>query len=242
MTLKELSGTISADLDILVGEMQDAFEANLPTYAGLSQDAKQDIRELVKKLALRTTQFMAGAGVGREDLYVFARAIGRNRSLQSIPFADLVRAIYLVESVIWNRVIPDVKQMDLEPQELRGLLDTQSELNANLIAALSAAYSETKDEMINRQLRELHGLLEVGMTITSTMDLDRVFLQILEVAAGIMQTPMGAVYLLDEEGEELHLVSQVGLGAPWVKGRRVFLARSLLSPGHGGERTSHRAG
>jgi GAF domain-containing protein len=40
---------------------------------------------------------------------------------------------------------------------------------------------------------------------------------------------MGAVYLLDEEGEELRLVSQVGLGAPWVKGRRVFLARSLLS-------------
>ncbi|MEW6553517.1 MAG: SpoIIE family protein phosphatase [Actinomycetota bacterium] len=229
MMLKELSSTISAHLDALVGEMQEAFEANLPTYAGLSPEAKKDIQELIKKLALRTTQFMAEAGAGREDLYAFARTIGRDRSLQSIPFADLVRAIYLVESIIWNRVIPDVQQMDLEPQELRRLLDTQSELNSNLIAALSAAYSETKDEMINRQLRELHGLLEVGMTITSTMDLDRVFLQILEVAAGIMQTPMGAVYLLDEEKEELRLVSQVGLGTPWAKGRRVFLARSLLS-------------
>jgi len=227
--LKELSGTISTYLDALVEEMQGAFEAKLPTYAGLSPDAKSDIRELVKKLALRTAEFMAGTGVDREDLYAFARVIGRNRSLQSIPFADLVRAIYLVESIIWNRVIPEVKEMDLEPADLKRLLDVQSELNSNLIAALSAAYSETKDEMINRQLRELHGLLEVGLTISSTMDLDRVFLQILEVAAGIMQTPMGAVYLLDEEGEELRLVSQIGLSQPWTKGRRVHLARSLLA-------------
>jgi PAS domain S-box-containing protein len=226
---KQLSDTISAHLDELVEEMQVTFEANLPTYAGLSPDAKRDIRELIKKLALRTTQFMAGKGMEREDLYAFARTIGRNRSLQSIPFTDLVRAVYLVESIIWKWVVPDVKQMDLEPEDLRRMLDTQSELNANLVAALSAAYSETKDEMVNRQIRELHGLLEVGLTISSTMDLDRVFLQILDVAAGIMQTPMGAVYLLDEEKDELRLVAQVGLSAPWVKGRRVYLARSLLS-------------
>jgi PAS domain S-box-containing protein len=229
VVLKQLSGSISAHLDILVGEMQDAFEANLPTYAGMSTEAKRDIRELVKKLAVRTTQFMAGAGVDREDLYAFARTIGRNRSLQSIPFADLVKAIYLVESVIWNRAIPEMREIDLEPEDLRRMLDMQGELNANLIAALSAAYSETKDEMINRQLRELHGLLEVGLTISSTMDLDRVFLQILEVASGIMQTPMGAVYLLEEEREELRLVSQLGLGTPWGIGRRVYLARSLLA-------------
>ncbi len=230
--LKELSGTISAHLDTLVEEMQGAFEANLPTYAGLSPDAKGDIRELVKKLALKTTDFMAGGGVDSEDLYAFVRIIGRNRALQSIPFADLVRAIFLVESVVWNRVIPDMTEMDIQPADLKRVLDTQSELNSNLITALSAAYSETKDEMINRQLRELHGLLEVGRTITSTMDLDRVFHQILEVATGIMQTPMGAVYLMVEEeegGEELRLASQVGLSQPWVRGRRVHLARSLLA-------------
>jgi len=226
---KELSGTISAHLDDLVGEMQGAFEDNLPTYAGLSPDAKKDIRELVKKLAVRTTEFMAGEGADHQDLYAFARMIGRNRSLQSIPFTDLVRAIFLVESVIWDRVIPEIRDMDLEPGDLKRMLDIQSELNSNLIAALSAAYSETKDEMINRQLRELHGLLEVGRTIASTMDLDRVFLQILEVASGIMQTPMGAVYLLEEDGEELRLVSQIGLSQPWTKGRHVHLARSLLS-------------
>jgi PAS domain S-box-containing protein len=226
---KELSGAISAHLDDLVEEMQGAFEHNLPTYAGLSPDAKKDIRELVKMLATRTTEFMAGEGVGRQDLYAFARMIGRNRSLQSIPFTDLVHAIFLVESVIWDRIVPEIKEMDLEPAELKRMLDMQSELNANVIAALSAAYSETKDEMINRQLRELHGLLEVGRTISSTMDLDRVFLQILEVAAGIMQTPMGAVYLLEEDGEELCLVSQIGLSQPWIKGRHVHLARSLLA-------------
>jgi PAS domain S-box-containing protein len=227
--LKQLSDTISAHLDDMVEEMQDAFEANLPTYASLSPDAKKDIRELVKKLAVRTTEYMAGTGMDREDLYAFARMVGRNRSMQSIPFVDLVRAIYLVESIIWSRIIPWTGELDLDPADLRGLLDMLSELNANLIAALSASYSETKDEMINRQLRELHGLLEVGRTILSTMDLSRVFLQILEVAAGIMQTPMGAVYLLESGGEELRLVSQVGLSQTWAKSRRVHLDRSLLA-------------
>ena len=226
--LEELSDKISTQLDALVGDMLDAFEANLPTYASLSPEAKEDIRELMRILAVKTTQFMAGKGEEREELYAFARMIGKNRSLQSIPFGDLVRAIFLVESIIWNRVIPEIRAGDLEPEDLEDMLALQSELNANLISALSAAYSETKDEMINRQLRELHGLLEVGRTIASTMDLERVFLQILEVATGIMQTPMGAVYLVEGE-DELCLVAQIGLGQPWVKGRRVDLARSLLS-------------
>lgn len=228
MVLEVLSGMISMQLDAMVEEMQNAFESNLPTYAGLSAEAKRDIRELVKRLAEKTTQFMGGTGVGREDLYAFARVLGRDRSLQSIPFADLVRALFLVESIVWNRVIPRVRELDMEPQDLKRMLDMQSELNSNLVSALSASYLETKDEMINRQLRELHGLLEVGRTIVSTTDLDRVFLQILEVAGGIMQAPMGAVYLLEGEEGEMRLVSQVGLSPPWAKGRRVDLVRSLL--------------
>ncbi len=225
--LKELSNTITKQLDSLVEEMTAAFELTIPTYAGLSEDTKDEIRELVKKLTVATTRYLAGRGLEREDLYAFARMVGRNRSLQIIPFADLVRAVFLVEAIVWNRVIPQSGSVPTE--EMRRLLDMQGELNAELIAALSAAYSETRDEMINRQLRELHGLLEVGRTITSTMDLDRVFLQILEVAAGIMQTPMGAVYLLEEEEGELRLVAQLGLAQPWTKGRRIELARSLLS-------------
>ncbi len=225
--LKELSATITQQLDTLVEEMLAAFELTIPTYAGLSDETKGEIRELVKKLTVATTRFLAGRGLEREDLYAFARMVGRNRSLQIIPFADLVRAVFMVETIVWDRVIPRTGTMQTD--DMRRLLDLQGELNAELIAALSAAYSETRDEMINRQLRELHGLLEVGRTITSTMDLDRVFLQILEVAAGIMQTPMGAVYLLEEEGEELRLVTQLGLAQPWTKGRRIELSRSLLA-------------
>jgi PAS domain S-box-containing protein len=227
--LKGLSVKVSEQIDVLVEEMQDAFEKNLPTYADLSAEAKRDIRELLKSLAVRTTGFIAGEGVDREELYAFARMLGRNRSLQSIPFGDLVRAVFLVESVIWSRIIPEVGKDELLTEDWAKIMGLQSDLNSHLIAALSASYLEIKDEMIARQLRELHGLLEVGRAIVSTTDLDRVFRQILEVAAGIMQNPMGAVYLLDKSGNELELVSQIGLAAPWVKGRRIDLDRSLLA-------------
>lgn len=226
--LREISGKLSLQIDALVQEMQDAFEDNLPTYAGLSPDAKTDIRELLKNLAVRITGFMAGESIDREELYTFARLLGRNRSLQGIPFGDLVRAVFLVEMAIWNRIVPEVDDGDLMPSDWARVLGMLSDLNANLIAALSASYMETKDEMIRRQLQELHGLLEVGLTITSTMDLNSVFLEILEVAGGIMGMPMGAVYLVEKSGDELQLVSQVGLSPPWVKGRKVDLARSLL--------------
>lgn len=227
--LEEISGEISREIDELIEEMEKLFEENLPTYADLSRSAKEDIHKLIDDLARLTTEFMASGGANRENLYTFARMIGRNRTLQSLPFSDLVRAIFLVETLMWNRVAPQILQSGISPEDWVSILELQSEMNSNLIAALSASYMETKDEMINRQVRELHGLLEVGRTIASTMDLDRVFRQILEVAAGIMQTPMGAVYLLEEGGEELRLVSQVGLKKPWEGGRRVDLARSLLA-------------
>jgi PAS domain S-box-containing protein len=227
--LKELSGKISLHIDALVDEMQNAFEENLPTYAGLSSNAKRDIRDLLKNLALRTVGFLAGEEVDREELYAFARMLGRNRSLQSIPFGDLVRAVFLVETIIWSRIIPEVHERDLLLEDWANIISLQSDLNSNLIAALSASYLEIKDEMINRQLSELHGLLEVGRIIVSTIDLDRVLHQILEVATGIMQNPMGAVYLVEEAEDELELVSQIGLSPPWTRGRRVDLDRSLMA-------------
>src|SRR4030042_2776639 len=178
--LREISGQLSLKIGTLVKEMQDAFEKNLPTYAGISEDAKKDIRDLLENLALRITGFLAGESVDRQEFYAFGRLLGRNRSLQTIPFGDLVRAVFLVEVIIWNRIIPQISDRDLSSQDWANVISMLSDLNANLIAALSASYIETKDEMIRRQLQELHGLLEVGLTITSTMDLDRVFHEILE--------------------------------------------------------------
>ena len=227
--LREISGKLSLQIGALVLEMQNAFEKNLPTYAGISADAKKDIRDLLENLALRISGFITGEAIDRQEFYAFGRLLGRNRSLQTIPFGDLVRAVFLVEMIIWNRIVPEISDRDLSPADWASVLGMLSDINANLIAALSASYIETKDEMIQRQLQELHGLLEVGLIITSTMDLDRVFHEILEVAAGIMQTPMGAVYLIEKTGDELELVSQLGLSPPWVKGRKVELSRSLLA-------------
>ncbi len=210
----------------LLQEIEGELERSLPTYAGLSGAVKEEIREQVTDLIQRTAEYIVGMKVSREELYAFARRMGRSRALQGIPLGDLVRAFFMVESIVWGRVISLFVERELSVEEWAAFLRLQGEVNADLIGALSASYLETRDALINRQLRELHGLLEVGRTISSTMDLDRVFFQILEVATEIMQAPMGAVYLLD--GGEMVLVAQIGLSSPWSKGRRVDLRRSLL--------------
>ncbi len=225
--LDDFTGRLSLRLAGLVEEIQEAFERQIPTYAALSREAKEDVRRQLTELIRRTTAFITGDGTGRDELYAFARRVGRSRVMQNIPLGDLVRAVFLVESIIWDRVLPSVGRGEAEAREWVAFLKAAGEVNAEILAALSASYLETKDEMVNRQLRELHGLLEIGRTITSTMDLDAVLNQILEVAAGIVQAPMGAVYLLEGSGE-LVLVAQMGLAPPWTKGRRVDPQRTLL--------------
>ncbi len=226
--LKELSLRIVDREEILAEEAQRELETSLPTFAGLSHEAKQDLRRVLVEVLRQALEFMIQEGLDREELYAFARALGRRKVIQSIPFADLVRAIFIIEKVVWRHIAPDAVEMNLTPEDWLRVLEVQSELNSHVIAALSASYLEAKDEIISRQLRELHGLMEVGRTIMSTVDLEKVFLQILEVAMELMRTPMGAVYLLEKGGEELRLVSQVGLHPLWEVGRKVALERSLL--------------
>ncbi len=226
--LNDFAGKLSLRLAGLVGEIQEAFERNIPTYAALSAEARADVRRQLTELIRRTTGFLVRKDAARDELYAYARRVGRSRVMQNIPLGDLVRAVFLVEAIIWDRVLPAVKEGEVAAGEWIDFLKASGEVNAEILAALSASYLETKDEMVSRQLRELHGLLEVGRTITSTMDLEAVLNQILEVAAGIVQSPMGAVYLLEEGGGELVLVAQMGLAPPWTKGRRVDPQRTLL--------------
>ncbi len=226
--LRELSLRILDREEVLAKEAQEELESSLPTFAGLSRDAKQDLHRVLVEVLRHALDFMVHEGMDREELYAFARALGRRKVVQSIPFADLVRAIFIIEKVVWRHIGPDAVDMDLAPQDWLRVLEVMSELNSHVIAALSASYLEAKDEIISRQLRELHGLMEVGRTIMSTVDLEKVFLQILEVAMELMRTPMGAIYLLEKGGEELRLVAQVGLNPPWEEGRKVALERSLL--------------
>jgi sigma-B regulation protein RsbU (phosphoserine phosphatase) len=225
--LDEPSTRTTPSFDDLIREIGGTLERSLPTYAGLSQSVKEEIRGQVTELIQRTAEHVTGARMNREELYAFARRMGRSRALQGIPLGDLIRAFFLVESIVWGRLIAVFLDRELSAEEWLAFFRSRGEINAELVAALSASYLETRDALINRQLRELHGLLEVGRTISSTMDLDRVFIQILEVATEIMQAPMGAVYLM--EGGELELVAQIGLSSPWTKGRKVDLRRSLLA-------------
>ncbi|MEJ5186671.1 MAG: SpoIIE family protein phosphatase [Candidatus Geothermincolales bacterium] len=227
--LRELSLRIIDQEELLAEEAQRELESHLPTFAGLSREAKQDLHRVLVEVLRHTLDFMINEGLDREELYAFARALGRRKVIQSIPFADLVRAIFIIERVVWDHIAPEAVGMDLEPRDWLRILEVQSELNSHVIAALSASYLEAKDEIISRQLRELHRLMEVGRTIMSTVDLEKVFLQILEVAIELMRTPMGAVYLLEKGGEELRLVAQVGLHHVWGEGRKVALERSLLN-------------
>jgi PAS domain S-box-containing protein len=225
--LEEIAAVISQEADSLVDEVERKLGKSLPTYAGLPPESRKEIRGLLFQLVHRALEVMDGTGPKRDDLYAFARLVGRNRLVQNLPLGDLVRAVFLVEVIVWHRVAPRMLGMDIAPSQWMRLLELQSDLNAHLVSALSASYLETRDKDISRQIAELQGLLEVGRTIVSTVELDRVLLQILEVATEIMQAPMGGVYLLEKE--ELRLVSMVGLGDPWKTGRRVELSRSLLS-------------
>ncbi len=226
--LRDIAGKIHSEQDALVEKMADAFAEQVPTYANLARSARQELEESLKSLVQLIARFLETDGDDREEAFDYARRVSEARFFQNIPFGDLVRSYYIGESIVWGELVQDLAEEEYPLEDWARLFEIKGSLESDLISALSFSYMEEKDRYINRRLRELTAMIEVGKTIASTIQLDMVLRQILEVSISLMQVNTGAVFLLEEGTGDLRLEAALGLSRPWVKGMVIDQARSLL--------------
>ena len=200
--------------------------------------ARRELTDSLRALILLIGKFLL-AGGDQKEAFAYARRVSEARFIQNIPFGELVRSYYIGEEVVWNELVQYLKEQDHSLDDWVKLFSIKSSLEADLISALSSSYMAEKDLYINRRLRELTAMIEVGKTIAASIQLDVVLRQILEVSTSLMQVNMGAVFFLQEETGNLQLEAALGLPRPWVKGAD---DRSLQIPVARGAREEEAGG
>lgn len=226
--LKIVAEKLYREKDRLVEKMVDQYIKTVPSFSRLSPTSRAELSESLQYLVALISKFIEREGENQGETYAFSLMLSEANFMRNIPFDDLINSFYIGESIVWSEVIKDIREEDFSCEEWAKLFAIKSDLEGHLIPALSSAYIADKERYIARQIRELTGLIEVGKTITSTIDLDLVLKQILEVSTSLMQKKMGAIFLLDKDTGELELEAALGLSRPWTKGFRIDLTRSLL--------------
>ncbi len=240
--LRDVANRIIKEQDTLAERIADAFIDQIPAYAGTTGEAKQDLVESLKALIQLIVHFLQIEGEDREETIAYARQLSEARFAQNIPFGDLVHSYYIGETIVWDELTKGLREADHPLQDWVDLFSIKSNLEADLITALSYSYMSEKDRYINRRLREMTAMIEVGKTIASSIQLDVVLRQILEVSTSLMQVSMGAIFLMDEAAGDLRLEAALGLPRPWVKGMTIDPLRSLLGKALKSGRTEEAVG
>ncbi len=222
---EDKAGSLEGSKDGLKVRILRALTREIPVFAALTSEQQRELTQPLDDYAELIIPLIKSGKAPGQSLRQF---LGRYRGdplYRGISFPGFVTAIYAITQTVWE----DLVEGETDPERIKQLSEARDNVTSTTIKALSEAYLLARDEMVNRQLEQLTGLLNVGQAITSTTDLDRVLQEILEVSTNLVEAKMGAVLLLDEDTGLLRAVSQIGLSKTWLKGRTLDMENSLLA-------------
>ncbi len=220
-------GAPEGDRDGLKARLLRALIREIPVFAALNSDQQRELTVPLDDFAELIISLLKGDKDPEPVIRHFLARFRGSPVYRGISFPGFVTAVYTITQTVWDYMVKQEGEMDVA--RMRQLAEARDRVTSTTIKALSEAYLLARDEMVNRQLEQLTGLLNVGQAIASTTDRDRILKEILEVSTNLVEARTGAVLLLDEDGSTLRVVSQIGLSKTWLKGRTLDLEKTLLA-------------
>ncbi|MHB8780461.1 MAG: SpoIIE family protein phosphatase [Candidatus Geothermincolia bacterium] len=221
-----IQNKVTENLSGIREEVLHRLNREIPTYEALSQEQKNIITApLDSYLRLMAQLFAHPAGV-EQELRKFMKPYKQSSLYEGVNYRSLVAAVYIVADVLWRYM---VREAGDDAAAVLEMTQAKDSVTSKVIQMTSEAFLTARDTMVNRQLAQLTGLMAVGQAIASTTDLTRVLDEILGVATTLMETPTGAMLLLEPDGGNLRVASSIGLSKTWLKANpRLPLAETLL--------------
>jgi len=211
----ELAVFLREKKEALARDLSEKVKAIMSAYESLPGDVLADI------------DFFESEEFPAKYIKSACSDIGKKRAGQGIGLHEVIASYDEGETYVWNSIGEEFLERDYSRRawfELAGLRDRFNKLVRHY---LRRSYEREEQASAERRLQEFRALSALGQTIVSTMDLEKVLGQILEVATSLMQTRMGAVLLLDDSGEALEPVADMGLARSWVQREKLDPGRSL---------------
>ena len=223
----EVADFLRTSKEHMVLEIDQVIEQGDPEYATLPADVLADIRQSFRDFYQLYMDYFEAAELPRKFIKVLATDVGRKRASQGLRLNLVIASFDEGETFIWEGVSRNLLPKGYSAEawvELANMRDTFTKLVRHYTRR---AYHAEETSSVERQLEEFRALSRLGQTILSTVDLERVLRQILEVATSLMQSKMGTIMLLDSTRNSLEPVADMGLSRAWVAREKIPIENSL---------------
>jgi len=152
---------VQDNLDTVVDSMMEAYRAHIPSYASGNPDLQVDVRAGAQAVVLvglsRLRQEESPEGLGAA-----LAALGRRRAGQGVPLPEVLLAFQVGAHKFWDFLVelaPDSPEERLDV--LTAGTKTMLELLETAVAAVSAGYQETAEELVAGEEHDFQALIEV---------------------------------------------------------------------------------
>jgi len=223
----EVAEFLRANMPRLVGEVDRVVEEAVPEYEELSPDLIADVRQSFRDIYQLYMDYFEAAELPRKIIKSTALDIGRKRASQGMRLSSVIGGFDSGETYIWDAVTKALLPRDYSAAAWVDLANTRDTFTKQVRHYVRRAYHAEERSSVERQLEEFRALSRLGQTIVSTVDLERVLRQILEVATSLMQSRMGSIMLLDSTKTHLEPTADVGLSRSWVARENIPIDTSL---------------
>lgn len=213
--------------DAMVAEVDRVVDSALPDYESLPAEVVSDARRSFREFLQVYMDCFQADPFPSKYTKSLATDVGRRRAGQGLPLEAVIAGYDAGESYVWNAVTKELLGEGFSAAAWVELSKMRDRFNKAVRHYLSRAYVKEEQTSIGRQLEEFRAISNLGQTIVSTVDLEKVLGQILEVATSLMQTRMGTIMLLDSERRYFEAVTETGMSKSWSHKERIPVNASL---------------
>jgi PAS domain S-box-containing protein len=224
---REVAVLLRARQGDFVKQIDHVLKGTVPGYDDLPAEVFEDVRQSFRELLRLSIGYYEADGSAVENIKSIASDIGRKRANQGMLLQAVFDGFDAAETYVWGKLTEALLPGGYSPNAWIELADMRDRFTKLVRRSFRRAYVKEEAEASRRQLDELRALSNLGQVIGSTVDLEKVLGQILDVATGLMHSGSGAIMLLDSTKKYLEPVADVGLSRTWTHMDKVPVNVSL---------------
>ena len=213
--------------ELMATEIDKRLESSVSGYTDLSPAVLGDVRVSFREFLQLYQDFVQVGELQVKYVRSLATDVGKRRASQGIDLSASIDAYDAGEAYVWEQVVDGLDEGGFSTGAWIGLGRMRDRFNRMVRHYISRAYSREEKVVADKQVDEFRALSSLGQTIVSTMDLEKVLGQVLEVSTTLMETKLGAIMLLDETEKNVQPVVDMGLSKAWVQREKIALRESL---------------
>ncbi|MDD5748488.1 MAG: SpoIIE family protein phosphatase [Actinomycetota bacterium] len=218
---------LKANIETLVDETEHFLENIFDDFRLLSPQALSDVRKSLHEFCQLYLACLEAMDIPEKRVESFSADVGKTWLAQGMKIETIVEVFDAGEAHIWEALAGELLPRGFSAASWLKFSKLREGFNSVLRRSLQKNYVREERSLMERQLYELKALSDLGQTIVSTVELEGVLRQILEVATRLMQAKMGAIMLIDDTGEFVEPVVDFGASKLWSRHEKIPLSRSI---------------